>query len=165
MLRAPLLVLTRTFDAPQRRVFEAWTRPDRLARGWALPGFTVTALQNELWPGGTHRTTLRAPDGAETQIDGVYHDICPPSRLALTQRWSENGELGPETLMTVDFAPRDGNRTFVRLELSGFASETELALHRAGVSECLDRIADYLAETAPSGPDRLRQCRNFCDRA
>src|SRR5262245_36391876 len=87
----PLLVLSRVFEGPQRRGFEAWTRPERVVRGWALPGFTVTALQNELWPGGAHRTALCASDGGETRIEGVYREVCPPGRLAFTQRWIENG--------------------------------------------------------------------------
>src|SRR5687768_2027126 len=85
----PVLVLTRVFDAFPRRVYEAWTRPEQVVRGWGLPGFAVTALQNDVWPGGAHRTSLRGPDGHEARIEGVYREVCPPGRLALTQRWNE----------------------------------------------------------------------------
>jgi uncharacterized protein YndB with AHSA1/START domain len=153
----PVLVMTRVFEAPPRRVYEAWTRPEQVVRGWGLPGFAITALQNDVWPGGAHRTSLRGPNGDETRVEGVYRELSPPARLVLTQRWNENGVVGHETLMTVDFALHDG-RTLVRLELSG-ASASELAVYRAGVSECLDRIADYLAQQCSrSGPERLRQC-------
>jgi len=36
------IVTTRLFEAPRDLVFEAWTRPEHLARWWGPRGFTTT---------------------------------------------------------------------------------------------------------------------------
>ena len=38
------LVVTRTFNAPPRIVFEAWTKPELLMRWWAPKTFGVSFL-------------------------------------------------------------------------------------------------------------------------
>jgi hypothetical protein len=38
------LVVTRSFDAPARIVFDAWTRPELLKRWWAPKSFGVSFL-------------------------------------------------------------------------------------------------------------------------
>ena len=35
------LVVTRTFDAPARIVFEAWTKPDLFKRWWGAMGMSL----------------------------------------------------------------------------------------------------------------------------
>ena len=41
------LVVTRTFDAPARLVFEAWTKPELFKRWWVPKSFGMTLLSCE----------------------------------------------------------------------------------------------------------------------
>ena len=48
-------VVTRTFKAPARILFEAWTKPELLMRWWAPKAYgiafvSVTPLRNSPWP-------------------------------------------------------------------------------------------------------------------
>jgi len=59
------LVVRRTFDAPARIVFEAWTRPELLKRWWAPKSFGVSLFEceSDLRVGGTYRYAFgRDPD-------------------------------------------------------------------------------------------------------
>jgi uncharacterized protein YndB with AHSA1/START domain len=48
------LVITRTFDAPARIVFEAWTTPELLKRWWApkSSGMTLLSCEADVRTGG-----------------------------------------------------------------------------------------------------------------
>src|SRR5713226_9038389 len=103
------LTLTRVFDAPRERVFEAWTNPEEIGRWWGPHGFTTTSLEMDIRPGGAYRACMRSREGALYRRRGVYRDIVPPERLAFTFAWADaTGNLGHETLVTVTFAERGG---------------------------------------------------------
>ena len=49
---APEFRITRRFAAPRDRVWDAWTRPEQLARWFGPKGVTTTVLSFDLRPGG-----------------------------------------------------------------------------------------------------------------
>src|SRR5262249_30365679 len=103
------LIMRRTFNAPRELVFRAWTEPQLLAQ-WSCPrGFTCTEQRGELRVGGAFFARMRSPEGTEHRLRGVYREIVPPERLVFTHCWvDESGTPGPETLVTVSLAERDG---------------------------------------------------------
>ena len=57
------LVVTRTFNAPARIVFEAWTKPD-LFKQWWVPkssGMTMLSCEMDIRTGGTYRLVFAHP--------------------------------------------------------------------------------------------------------
>ena len=139
------LVVTRTFNGPARIVFEAWTRPEHLAR-WSGPqGFTTTEDKMDLRPGGAYRACLHAPDGRDHWVQGVYREIVEPERLVFTHAWEdEDGRPGPETVVTVTFEDR-GNRTEMRFHQAFFETTASRDGHQSGWSESFQRLAEHLA--------------------
>src|SRR5258708_29275739 len=75
------LVITRIFDAPRELVFKVWTDPKHLAQWWGPQGFTNPVCEIDLRPGGALRIVMRAPDGAEHPMTGIYREIVAPERL------------------------------------------------------------------------------------
>jgi hypothetical protein len=57
------VVVTRTFDAPARLVFEAWTTPELLMKWWTPKSFGITFISCEadVRPGGTYRFVMGHP--------------------------------------------------------------------------------------------------------
>src|SRR5688572_12735189 len=101
------LVVTRTFNAPARLVFEAWTRPE-LFRQWWVPksmGMTLHSIEMDVRIGGGYR--LNFGDGMD--FFGKYLEVTPYSRLVWTNE--EGGEAGPVT--TVTFDEKDGRTLLV----------------------------------------------------
>jgi uncharacterized protein YndB with AHSA1/START domain len=127
------LVVTRTFNAPARIVFEAWTRPE-LFRRWWLPksmGMSLRSCEMDVRVGGRYRLEFE-PDGMA--FFGTYLEVRPPSRLVWTNE--EGGEGGPVT--TVTFEEESGKTLVVLHELHS----SKEALDAAGTG-----AADAMVET------------------
>src|SRR3954468_3557033 len=105
------LVVTRTFDAPARLVFEAWSNPE-LFQQWWVPesmGMTLKSCEMDVRTGGTYR--LNFGDGMD--FFGRYLEVTPHSRIVWTNE--EGGTDGSVT--TVSFEEKDGTTLLVMSEL------------------------------------------------
>lgn len=141
------LSIIRVFKAPRDVVFKAWTEPDRMARWLSLRGFTVVHELFDLRPGGAYRSCMRAPDGAENWLRGVYREVVKPERLVFTHAWErEDGSASPETLVTVNFVDL-GGATEMTFHQAGFETTNARDGHRDGWSQSFDNLGDYLATT------------------
>ncbi|HXI86290.1 MAG TPA: SRPBCC family protein, partial [Parvularculaceae bacterium] len=108
--------MTRTFNAPARLLFEAWTKPDLIKQWWAPKSFGISFLSCEidLRTGGAYRFVFAHPDaGQPMAFFGRYIEVTPPSRLVWTN--DEGGEDGPVT--TVTFEDRGGETLVVIRDL------------------------------------------------
>src|SRR5271170_8193151 len=57
---AHTITMTRSFEAPPERVFEAWTRPEHIICWWDPSGVRLADCEVDLRPGG--RFKFRPPD-------------------------------------------------------------------------------------------------------
>lgn len=97
------LVVTRTFNAPARIVFEAWTKPELLLRWWAPKSFGVSfvSCDTDVRTGGTYRFVFRHASSEQPMtFFGRYIEVTPPSRLVWTN--DEAGEGGAVTTLTFE---------------------------------------------------------------
>jgi len=88
--------ISRLFEAPRQRVWDAWTRPEQLAQ-WLAPKGTVSDVKHfELKPGGHLHTQMTGADGSVSWGKNIYREIDPISRLVWEQGWSnEAGDIVP----------------------------------------------------------------------
>src|SRR5271166_808543 len=95
------MVITRTFDAPRRLVFEAYTDPKHLPH-WMLgpPGWTMPVCEIDLRPGGAWHFAWSHSNSTQMEMRGVYREVKPPERLVSTESW---GGDWPETINTLTF--------------------------------------------------------------
>src|SRR6185436_20979919 len=110
------LVATRTFDAPARIVFQAWTTPELFRRWWVPKSFGLTLLSYEadIRVGGGYRLVFSHPAAPEPMaFFGTYLEVTPHSRLVWTNE--EGGDSGQVT--TVTFEERGGTTLLVMHEL------------------------------------------------
>jgi uncharacterized protein YndB with AHSA1/START domain len=105
------LVATRTFDAPARIVFQAWTTPE-LFRRWWVPkslGLTLLSYEADVRVGGGYRLVFSHPAAPEPMaFFGTYLEVTPHSRLAWTN--DEAGDAGQLTTVTLE---ERGGRTLL----------------------------------------------------
>jgi glutathione S-transferase len=138
------LKITRTFAAPREQVFNAFTRKEAI-QGWFGPeGFSVPAVSVDARPGGRYRIEMHSPQGSVHIVTGEYREVRPPERLVFTWRWLDGVGLGPETLVTLDFAARAGG-TAVTLVHSGFATAEARDNHQGGWTSSFVTLTDLLA--------------------
>jgi uncharacterized protein YndB with AHSA1/START domain len=104
--------ITRLLSAPRERVFEAWTRPELMAR-WLFPGSDWTmAVSCDLRVGGRYELVMRDPGGTEHRQFGEYREIVPVSRLVFTWCCPELAVV--DSVVTVELRER-GERTELSL--------------------------------------------------
>jgi uncharacterized protein YndB with AHSA1/START domain len=97
------LVVTRTFDAPARILFDAWTKPELLKRWWTPKsmGITFVSCEADVRTGGTYRFVFAHPSSPEpAAFFGRYLEVTPPARLVWTNE--EGGEGGAVTTVTFE---------------------------------------------------------------
>ncbi len=139
------LAITRVLDAPRALVFEAWTDPERLVRWFGPRGFSVSACELDVRPGGAWRVCMRSPAGEDHWVQGVYREIVEPERLVFTWvREDADGKPGAETVVTVTLAA-EGRQTKLTLHHARFESVADRDAHQGGWTSCLDRLPEYLA--------------------
>ena len=139
-------VISRVIEAPQRLVFEAWTRPRHAAHWYGAAGFTVPVCELDARPGGAFLICQRAPSGAHCWERGVFREVVAPSRIVSVYLASINDGPGVELTTEVHFEAL-GEQTKVTVRQTFFASNFTRGA-REGVTESLERLAAYVAELA-----------------
>jgi uncharacterized protein YndB with AHSA1/START domain len=101
------LVVTRSFNAPARLVFEAWTQPELFQRWWVPKscGLTMLSCEMDVRTGGSYRIMMSHPSMPQPMaFFGRYLEVIPNARIVWTN--DEAGEGGAVT--TVTFEERGG---------------------------------------------------------
>ncbi|MBL0215419.1 MAG: SRPBCC family protein [Myxococcales bacterium] len=97
------VVITRTFNAPARLVFEAWTKPELMRRWWVpkSTGLTLLSCEMDVRTGGTYRFVFQHPAAPEGMaFFGRYVEVSPHSRLVWTNE--ESGDAGQISTVTLE---------------------------------------------------------------
>jgi uncharacterized protein YndB with AHSA1/START domain len=138
------VVVTRTFDAPARLVFDAWTKPE-LFRSWWIPksmGMTLRSLEMDARTGGGYRLSF----GEGVDFFGTYLEVTPHSRIVWTN--DEGGENSSVT--TVTFEESGGRTLLVVTEV--YPSKEALDAAGTGAAEAMHetfaQLDDLLTELA-----------------
>ncbi len=136
------LVITRTFDAPARLVFEAWTKPE-LFKQWWVPkssGATLLSCEQDVRVGGSYRLEFAHPKAATPMaFYGRYLEVVPNARLVWTNDESEDGAV-----TTVTFEEKDGKTLLVMSEL--YPSKQALDTAIEGMDEAMPETFGQLDE-------------------
>jgi uncharacterized protein YndB with AHSA1/START domain len=134
------LRVSRRFDAPRDRVFDAWINPEVLKQWWAVdPDWSTPTADVDVRPGGRYRLSMQQPDGVVHTAVGEYKEVTPPERLVYTWTWEGGApemEGSQDTLVVVEFIEEDDG-TEVVLTHTGFADGAIRDEHVKGWSALL----------------------------
>lgn len=78
------LVIKKTFNAPVKLVWEAWTDPKHIVQWWAPKGMKVTVIEHDFKVGGKWKYVMPMPDGKEFISDGEYLEIVELEKIFTT---------------------------------------------------------------------------------
>jgi uncharacterized protein YndB with AHSA1/START domain len=145
-ISAQELTITRVFDAPRELVWEAWTKPEQLARWWGPAGWTnrLETITMDVRPGGTFRvTSVSDSDGTEMTSEGVYRELVEPERLVLDESAEDAWHQGAVSVAT--FNDLGDGRTEIVLQSTIHTTDEMRGTAEAGMAGSLDRLAEHLA--------------------
>lgn len=146
------MTITRSFNAPVKRVWQAWTEADPLKQWWGPTGFTAPVANVDFREGGTSLVCMRSPDGHNMHNLWTYQTIEPMQRLEFTQYWSDpNGnKVKPGDIGFPADLPYAVPHVLVFKALtddkteSGYTSAQHIEMSKAGMGQCLDKLAEIL---------------------
>jgi uncharacterized protein YndB with AHSA1/START domain len=140
------VIVTRTFDAPRRLVFEALTKPELVKRWYGPPG-AIDVCESDTRPGGAWRIVCKLPNGKVVGQYGVYREVAAPDRFVRTERW-DDWDPG-ETLVTTELVEKNGQTTMTSRIVFPTQEVRDVVLKGGltpkGTSEFYDRLAALLA--------------------
>ena len=142
------VAITRVFDAPRELVFKAWTDAAHMAQWWGPKMFTNPVCEVDARPGGAIYIVMRAPDGVEYPMRGVFLEVAEPERIVFTAvAQDKDGNALLEAHTVVSFAQQGGKtRLTVQQRAVGLApvAPQMLAGMEAGWTQSLERLADLV---------------------
>jgi uncharacterized protein YndB with AHSA1/START domain len=109
------VVVTRTFDAPARLVFEAWSKPE-LFKQWWVPrsmGMSLRSCEQDVRTGGKYRLVFGDDPANTMAFFGKYLDVLPNQRIV----WTNEESGADSSITTVTFEEKNGKTLIVMTEL------------------------------------------------
>jgi uncharacterized protein YndB with AHSA1/START domain len=148
------LVVTRVFDAPVEQVWTAWSDPEQVMRWWGPKGFTSPLARIDFREGGTSLVCMRSPDGQDFYNTWEYRKIVPMKLIEFVQNFSDKDgkkadpaahglplDFPQDVRSTVTFKTLSDDETEMTVMEYGYTSDQMLKMSKAGLEECIDKMA------------------------
>jgi uncharacterized protein YndB with AHSA1/START domain len=160
------LVVTRTFDATVAEVWKYWAESEGVKKWWGPNGFTSPLARMDFREGGTSLVCMRAPNGQDFYNTWTYRKIEPLKRIEFILGWADKDgqkidpvtmglppDIPQEVRHVVTFKDVNGKTELTVMEY-GYKSDQTHDLSKAGLEQCLDKMA-----TALGGKDERKEER------
>lgn len=155
------LVVTRVLNAPVGEAWKAWSDPEYVMRWWGPTGFTSPTAEMDFRVGGVSLVCMRAPTeygGGDMYNTWTYTRIEPHERIEFVSNFAdEDGtHLDPAAMgmplgvphnvpHEIVFRSAGADRTEMVVTEHGYTTEEARDLSKAGMEQCLDKMAAIFA--------------------
>lgn len=139
------IMITRTFDAPRKLVFEAHTSAEHMKNWWGPRQYEIPVCEVDFRSGGKWHIVHRGPEGEEYGFSGEYREIVPHERIVWTFEF--DGMPGHVSVETLTFEERDGKTILTGTSLFDSKEDRDGMLGsdmESGASETYERLDEYL---------------------
>jgi uncharacterized protein YndB with AHSA1/START domain len=149
-IEARELVLTRLIDAPREKLFRAWTDAELLKRWFAPLPYTTPIAELDVRPGGASMIVMRAPDGTDMPLKGIYLEVVKNERLVFTDAYTKAWEPSDKPFMTaiVTFEDEAGKTRYTARVRHWTVADREthekMGFHQ-GWGQCADQLTALVA--------------------
>jgi uncharacterized protein YndB with AHSA1/START domain len=149
--------VTREFDGPVERLWDAWATPEGLRSWWGPGPFTCPSAQVDLRVGGRALLVMRAPaefGGGDQWTTWDFTLVEPLRRIEYVFNFSDAD--GVRQLPPMEGVPADGRHEVEVFDLGGGRSRIHMVEHgyltteardmsQQGLEACLDKMAVSVA--------------------
>ena len=139
------VLITREFAAPRHLVFQAYTRPELVARWWHADRGTIDSIDIDLRVGGQWRYAMTAHGGFPVVFHGEYLDVVPDEKLVCTEIFEGMPDAAATT--TATFTDTDGVTTLAILVQHKNKANRDAHV-QSGMEDGLQAALDHLEEIA-----------------
>ncbi len=127
------IVITRTFDLPLDRIWQAWTEPESFKKWWGPKDFTCPECTIDLRVGGKTLACMRSKDGKDFWSTGTFLEIVPKKRLVYEDNFSD--EKGNTVSPSYYGMPGEWNDVLVTVEFEDLNGKTKMDLRHKGIPQ------------------------------
>ena len=154
------LSVTRTFDATIEKVWKQWSESENVRRWWGPKGFTSPLAKIDFREGGMSLVCMRAPKefgGMDMYNTWSYKKIVPHERIEFVLNFSDKdgNKLDPAKIGLPPGIPQDvphvitfkslgEGKTEMTVNEYGYTTDIAVQMSKAGLEECLDKMAANL---------------------
>ncbi len=146
------LIITRQFDAPRKKVFQAHTDCRHLKHWWGPREWPLTYCNMDFRVGGKWHYCMSGPDGAESWGLTIYKEIVESELLVYEDHFSDkdgnqNKEM-PSTTVRTEFLEKDGKTILRSTAIYASPDDVKKLMEMgmaAGITETQDKLEEYLA--------------------
>lgn len=143
------LKLERVIDAPRARVFEAWAKPEQVAKWFAPKPLTLRVDKMELRSGGSFKMAMVWPDGRTHDFGGTYVEVVPLEKIVWTGEFPGDPKDNIRTEVVFEDA---GGKTKLKVRQT-FAVVTEISRQptqgaKQGWTMTLDQLEEWCARNS-----------------
>ncbi len=145
----------RRFAADRKTLWAMWTRAEHLRHWWGPDGFILPVCEVDFRPGGAWFYCMQDPGGQRYCGKMTYTEIEAPHRFTARDIFTDedgkpSAEL-PEAHSTFEFAESNGETVLTCGSRYETQKERDIIIEmgvEAGLSQCFDRLDQYLAALA-----------------
>jgi uncharacterized protein YndB with AHSA1/START domain len=157
------VIVNRVIDAPVDQLWKAWSDSNYVMQWWGPTGFTCPLAEMDFREGGTSLVCMRAPKefgGQDMYNTWTYSQIIPMERIEFLNKFADqNGnqidpaEIGippgvpPEVRHVITFKALNKVQTELTVTEFGYASDEAHDISKAGMEQCIDKMAAIFAKT------------------
>ena len=136
--------ITKVFDAPIEKVWDALTNPESLKQWKSPEGMTTPDAQVDLHVDGKYAITMAGehagPTGKVT-VRGIYKQIVEPTKLVFTWQWEGQDE---KTKITIELKELSDTKTEMNFRHEGFTDNESRNSHRSGWNSTFEKLETFL---------------------
>jgi uncharacterized protein YndB with AHSA1/START domain len=155
------LTITRVFDAPVERVWQAWVEPETVKKWLGPKNFTVPVVEMDFREGGTSLVSMQASEemgGFTLYNTWEYTKIIPNKQLEFTLKFTDKDRkvLNPQNIGLPDGVPIEvphvitfkdvGGKTEMKYSEYGYTTNPAVKTSKAGLEDVLDKMTEALRE-------------------
>ncbi|MBK7555507.1 MAG: SRPBCC domain-containing protein [Flavobacteriales bacterium] len=147
--------ITRTFNAPVKAIWQAWTEAGKARQWWGPNDYTCPVANMDVRLGGKSLMAMEDKDGKRIWSTATYSEVEPMRRLVFQDRFSDSqgnaitpneagmpGDWPKDQVVTVTLEEKNG-RTEMDLTHTGFPPEVVDDCTK-GWNESFDKLASSL---------------------
>lgn len=156
-IKTHTMVATRVFNAPLTSLWKAWSNAELVMKWWGPKIFTSPSCNMNFYVGGVTLVCMRAPKeygGQDMYNTWTYGKIVPMERIEFTLNFADKdgNKLDPAKMGLPPGIPKDvphvitfkaigDDQTEITVTEYGYASQQASDISKAGLEECLDKMA------------------------
>ena len=137
------LTIKRTYDAPPKRVYDAFVTKGLLERWYAPGDMKAEVRQLDAKVGGRFEIVMNEKDGNTHVCHGTFKELVPGKRIVHTFGWEDFPVQTSESNVTIELHDK-GGKTEVVFTHDRLVSKESVEMHAQGWIGCLDNLAKVL---------------------